>query len=106
MTRDRADGPPRTALRRGIDWLLVNRATGQITLGQFPNWSIILFLVAAGLAWLLPGGAGSVASLVATGALSWWALDELFCGVNPSRRMLGAAALLAVIGGAVAAILA
>lgn len=122
MTRDRRDGPPRGTVRRALEWLFVNRSTGRITIGQFPNWSLALFIVAAVLAWLLPvlsassGFAGTPASvvasalgraagLVATGAISWWGLEELFLGVNPMRRLLGAVVLAVVVGGAVAAIL-
>lgn len=123
MTRDRSDGPRRTPLRRAADWLFVNRSTGRITVGQFPNWSLALFLVASVLAWALGASASGdsassaatassltaaarVAGLVATGAIGWWALDELFCGVNPMRRLLGAIVLAVVVGGAVGAILA
>ena len=122
MTRDRRDGPPRGTVRRALEWLFVNRSTGRITIGQFPNRSLAVFLLAAVLAWLLPGVAassgfagtpaslvaialGRTAGLVATGAISWWGLEELFFGVNPVRRLLGAVVLALVVGGAVATIL-
>jgi len=34
--------------------------------------------------------------LVGTGALIWWAADELWRGVNPCRRLLGLAVLLGI----------
>ena len=36
-----------------------------------------------------------------TAALVWWAVGEIFRGVNPWRRMLGAAALAIVVVGLV-----
>ena len=78
-----------------IDWLFRNRHTGEITVAQAPNLSISVFAVAAALRWALsPSGTwGTLLDVVATVALLWWALDELIRGVNPFRRLLGAAVL-------------
>lgn len=84
-------------------WLFRNRQTGEITIAQRPNASIIVFAVA----WLLrrifePSGVvGTVLDVVVTGALVVWALDELFRGVNPWRRILGASVLAFVVVGLV-----
>jgi hypothetical protein len=43
------------------------------------------------------GAAGTALEVVATGALIWWAGDEILRGVNPWRRLLGGAVLVAVI---------
>jgi hypothetical protein len=45
--------------------------------------------------WLLnpPGRWGTVLEVTATAALVVWAGDEIVRGANPSRRILGAAAL-------------
>lgn len=82
-----------------VDWLFRNRQTGQITIAQFPNLPLGLFLGATVVRALLdPGGAGrTVLDIVATGGLIWWAGDELLRGVNPWRRMLGAAVLAALV---------
>ncbi|HET9771812.1 MAG TPA: hypothetical protein VFS16_13050 [Acidimicrobiia bacterium] len=80
---------------RAVGWLFRDRATGRITIAQFPNAALGLFLVASLLRRLLDAGgtAGAVLDLVATGALVWWALDEVVRGVNPWRRFLGGAVL-------------
>ncbi|CAN5748615.1 hypothetical protein BH23ACT2_BH23ACT2_00040 [soil metagenome] len=80
-----------------IDWLFRNRATGRITLAQFPNWSIALFGVCTLVRRLLgpTGAAGTALVVVGTGALIWWAADEIVRGVNPWRRMLGGVVMAA-----------
>lgn len=86
---------PNTMLRRALDWLFRNRHTGAITIGQAPNLSIMLFGIVSIANWLLsPGGTtGLVLTIAARVFLAWWAADELLRGVNPWRRMLGAAVL-------------
>lgn len=78
-----------------IDWLFLNRHTGRITIAQWPNAPLGLFLVASGLRWLLDpsGGVRTGLGVVATVGLLWWAVDEVVRGVNPWRRLLGGAAL-------------
>jgi hypothetical protein len=74
-----------------IDWLFRNRKTGRITIAQFPNVSLGLFLAASVLRRLLDpsGGLDTGLTVVATGGLIWWAADEVVRGVNPWRRFLG-----------------
>jgi hypothetical protein len=78
-----------------VDWLFRSRTTGRITIVQFPNAPLALFLVASLLRVVLdPDGRLDTALRgLATGALVWWALDELLRGVNPWRRVLGGAVL-------------
>jgi hypothetical protein len=78
-----------------IDWLFRNRRTGQITIAQFPNMALGLFLAASAVDWLVDptGTLRTALRVLATGALVWWALDELLRGVNPWRRLLGGAVL-------------
>jgi hypothetical protein len=80
-----------------IDWLFRNRQTGRITVAQFPNLPLWLFLVATAVRAVLhpSGGARSVVNAVATVGLLWWAADEVARGVNPWRRILGGAVLAA-----------
>ena len=82
-----------------IDWLFRNRQTGRITVAQFPNMALGVFLVASTLRRFLdPGGwTGTGLEVVATGSLMWWAIDELVRGVNPWRRLLGGGILAAQI---------
>jgi amino acid permease len=84
-----------------VDWMFRSREDDRITVAQLPNLPIWIFLAATVLGWALPdpSTAFTVARAVATGALLWWAVDELARGVNPFRRMLGAGALLWVLSG-------
>lgn len=81
-------------MRRWLDWLLRSRETGRITVAQPPNLLLIGFFAA----WLVgrfatTGSVARTAGIVAHGCLALWAADELLRGVNPFRRMLGAAVL-------------
>jgi hypothetical protein len=82
-----------------FDWLLRNRETGRITIVQFPNWSIALFGVATLTRRLLEpsGTAHTVLVVVGSGALIWWAGDEIVRGVNPARRILGGIVLAVTV---------
>jgi hypothetical protein len=70
-----------------IRWWLEDRSTGQLVVVQKPN--LIFGLCLAGLAanFVLPG----VTALFIIGKIFWltFAADELFRGVNPTRRLLG-----------------
>ena len=80
-----------------IDWIFRNRRTGRITIVQFPNVALGVFLVASVLRRLLDaaGSADTALKVIATGGLVWWAADELLRGVNPWRRFLGGSVLAA-----------
>jgi hypothetical protein len=89
---------PRTltaSARSLFEWLFRNRTNGRITIAQFPNEALGVFLVASALRWLLDPAGRSAAALevLAAGGLIWWAVDELIRGVNPWRRLLGSAVL-------------
>jgi hypothetical protein len=88
---------------RTIDWLFRNRKTGaptetsgfggdrtgRITIDQFPNAALDLFLPASLLRRFVHGRLDDILGVLATGALIWWAVR----GVNPWRRLLGGAVL-------------
>ncbi|MDQ3946079.1 MAG: hypothetical protein M3357_13195 [Actinomycetota bacterium] len=80
-----------------MDWFFRNRSTGRITIAQFPNVPLALFLVASVLRWLLDpaGSLDTTLRVIATASLIWWATDELVRGVNPWRRLLGGGVLAA-----------
>jgi hypothetical protein len=88
-----------TTSRRGarvIDWLFRDRHTGRITVAQFPNPPLAVFLGATVVHRLIAAGAPRTAvGVLATAALLWWAVDELLRGVNPWRRLLGGVVLAA-----------
>lgn len=92
--------PTKSGPGRAIDWAFRDRTTGAITIAQRPNLPLWLFLALTALAWLagaLSPPPGPVAGWLGTAAhlaLAWWAVDEVLRGVNPWRRLLGAAALL------------
>ena len=91
-------GEDRTGRARAVDWLFRNRRTGTLTIAQVPNVPLLVFLVAAGVRWLVhpTGGVGTVVDVVASIALIAWAVDEIVRGVNPWRRILGGTVLLGV----------
>jgi hypothetical protein len=76
-----------------IDWMFRNRRTGGLTVAQLPNWPLGVFLVATAVRLLASprGGFRTAVDVVAGAALLFWAGDEVARGVNPFRRMLGAA---------------
>jgi len=85
----------KTGAGKVFDWLFRDRKTGKVVIAQLPNLTLSLFLAAAATRWLLhpAGTAGTIVSVVATLAVTWWATDEVARGVNPFRRALGALVL-------------
>ncbi len=97
--------PDRPPDRPGLwDWLFRNRDTGRITIAQFPNAALWLFVAATALRWIIPSGSRvhTAAAWLAVAALAWWAGDEVVRGVNPWRRVLGLVGCALVVAGAVA----
>ena len=84
-----------------VNWLFRNRHTGEITIGQAPNPPLIIWLVATVIKVIFdPSGAiGTALTVVGTGALIVWAVDEIVRGVNPFRRALGTVVLAAIVVG-------
>ncbi len=72
-------------------WLFRNRHTGQITVAQFPNVALWIFIVTVVLRRFVSPGTSlrTVIDGIGIAALAWWALDEVVRGVNPWRRLLG-----------------
>ena len=79
-----------------FSWWFRNRVTGKITLVEFPNAPLWTFFAGTAVQAVshLPDTAATVISLVSTAALALWAVLEVGWGVNPFRRVLGAAILL------------
>lgn len=83
-------------IARSVEWLFRNRIDGSITVAQWPNLPLWLFAGFSLAAWLgrTVEPAATWLALGADAALVWWAADEILRGVNPWRRILGAATLL------------
>jgi hypothetical protein len=84
---------------RAFDWLVRDRKSGKVVIAQLPNVPLVVFLVASAVRRVVEpeGTLRTVVGLVATGALVWWAVDEVLRGVNPLRRLVGGAVLLATV---------
>jgi hypothetical protein len=82
-----------------VDWALRDRRTGRIVVAQWPNAALVVWIAATVLRALSdPGGTWGLAlRVVATVALSWWAVDEIVRGVNPWRRLLGTAVFAGLV---------
>jgi hypothetical protein len=74
-----------------VVWLFRNRRTGRITVAQFPNLALWLFLATVVVRAIVPTGTAARTAVDWAGlaTLAWWALDEVVRGVNPWRRLLG-----------------
>lgn len=84
---------------RWVDWAFRSRETGKITLAQAPNVPLGLYIVVrvADTVFTPEGTVGMVLHWTGVAALVWWGGAELFTGVNPFRRLLGAAALAVAV---------
>lgn len=80
-------------LRRFFNWFFEDRQTGKITIAQMPNPALWIAIGAGTLllVWPPPGHPGVALEVLYKGAFLFWAVDEIFRGVNPWRRCLGAA---------------
>jgi hypothetical protein len=81
--------------------MFVNRRTGGITVGQWPNFALWVFTVSSlGRRFTTAKGTSeTMLRLVSVVALLLWAIDEVVRGVNPFRRILGLGVLLATLSG-------
>lgn len=91
-------------VRRALRWMFLNRNTGSVTVAQWPNIPLGLFIVAALALRIshLSGNAERALRVVAEVAIIVWSLDELIRGVNPFRRMLGLGFLVVTMVGLIA----
>ena len=80
-------------MRQVLKWFFRNRETGEVTIAQAPNFVLWVVIAAGILLWVLPssGNPSAALGIVFKGGLLVWAVDEVFRGVNPWRRCLGAA---------------
>jgi hypothetical protein len=94
---------PPNGLVASLQWLFRDRSTGEMVVAQFPNPPLWIFLVTVGARWFVPEDDTwhDVLGWIGLFALLWWAIDELVRGVNPWRRLLGAAIAIVVVTAAV-----
>ncbi len=92
-------GESRRTVRHAVRWMFVDRRSGRITVAQWPNIPLWVFIIVSVVARLShpSGSAARLTRAVAVGALLIWAIDEVVRGVNPFRRVLGAAVLVVTI---------
>jgi cellobiose-specific phosphotransferase system component IIC len=81
--------------------MFVNRRTGGITVAQWPNVALSVFIAVsiARRLTIAKGTSQTTLRLLSVVAILVWAADELMRGVNPFRRILGLGVLLATISG-------
>lgn len=79
-----------------LRWWFENRITGEITVGQFPNWPLFAIAVTWVVGQLAEDGSrlADGAAWVAVALWLYWGADELVRGVNPWRRLLGTGVVL------------
>jgi hypothetical protein len=98
MTPDQAiaQGSGSSKFRRIVRWMFVNRRTGGITIAQWPNVALSVFIVLsiAQRLTISKGTPETTLRLLSVLTLIVWAVDELVRGVNPFRRILGVGVLL------------
>ncbi len=87
--------------RSPFDWCFRDRRTGRITVAQFPNVALGIFLATVALRLVVPTGTTgrTVVDGIGLAALAWWAVDEVVRGVNPWRRLLGVGGCVVVVSG-------
>ena len=93
--RAKAHGDREAGMHRFFRWFFQNRETGTITIGQAPNRSLWIVIVAGALLWVgnPPERLGVALEVIFRAALFFWAGDEVLSGINPWRRCLGIAVL-------------
>jgi hypothetical protein len=94
-----AQGSGSTKFRRAARWTFVDRRTGAITIAQWPNVSLSVF-IALSIAqrfFIQRGTPETTLRLFSAVPLIVWAADEFVRGVNPFRRFLGLCVLLATV---------
>jgi hypothetical protein len=86
-------------LRRGVRWMFANRRTGGITIAQWPNVALSVF-IALSIArryMFQRGTSETTLRVLSVVVLIVWAVDEFVWGVNPFRRIIGVVVLLTTV---------
>ncbi len=76
-------------------WLFTDRTNGRIVIGQRPNLALWIVLASLAVGTIAErGSARTAVDVVGVVSLFLWAIDEVLCGANPWRRILGVVVLL------------
>lgn len=93
MTSSTTSDAPRSRPSSAAWWF--RSADGDLTIWQFPNPALWVWIVAVALGLFPLSSAHAAATAgVRHGALLAWALDEVVRGSSPFRRVLGAVVLV------------
>ena len=78
-----------------------SRETGKVVIVQALNIPLGIFFVAAAIRRFagLEGTPRTAVEVIAFVSIMWWAIDEILRGVNPFRRLLGAAVATVTVAG-------
>jgi hypothetical protein len=85
------EAPPRGPVR----WVLENRQTGRLTIAQWPNAPLWVWILCTALR-RFTDLADTAFDVLGTVGLAVWAALEIWKGVNPFRRILGVFALATI----------
>jgi hypothetical protein len=90
-------------VRSAFDWFFRSRRTGRITIAQFPNAALWIFLATVVTRQFVTTGSAARTPIdyIAALSLGAWAVDEVVRGENPGRRVLGAGGCAFAISGLV-----
>jgi len=77
-------------------WWISDRK-GRVALVFFPNPALAVWMICTVVGWtdVLDATRSEIVTMIGKGALVVWALDELWRGASPARRILGAVVLAA-----------
>jgi hypothetical protein len=82
--------PEPSRFHRSVQWMFSSRRTGRLTVAQWPNHLLVLFIVITVAVHVFhQTGSQNPVRVLAQAVLLVWAVDEVVRGVNPFRRILG-----------------
>ena len=82
------------SVKSAVAWWFRDPSTGAIVLWQRPNTAIQVWGIATAVRRLgVPPERDQELDWIATGALTWWSVDEVARGTTPYRRLIGTVVL-------------
>jgi hypothetical protein len=85
--------------RHAVRWMFMNRRNGRLTVAQWPNVSLSVFIVLTFALHIFHanGGIEHLIRAIADVTILAWAVDEAIRGVNPFRHILGLVVIVVTI---------